>query len=146
MPAAITDGDSVVFFRRSDVLATGDIFVTTGYPKIDVARGGTIQGLLDALNRILDIAIPSNTQEGGTMIISGHGRVADEMDVVEYRDMVTMVRDRVQDMIDRKMTLAQIQAARPTFDFDARYGNETGWTPAMFVEAVYKGLSGGRRK
>ena len=141
LPDAITDGDSVVFFRRSDVLATGDIFVTTGYPKIDVAKGGTIQGLLDALNRILDIAIPGNTQEGGTMIIPGHGRVADEMDVVEYRDMVTIVRDRVQDMVDRKMTLAQVQAARPTFDFDARYGNEPGWTPAMFVEAVYKGLT-----
>jgi glyoxylase-like metal-dependent hydrolase (beta-lactamase superfamily II) len=140
-PAAHTDGDVMVYFRRSDVLATGDLFSTTGYPVIDTARGGTIAGTIDALNRIIDIAIPSNTQEGGTMIIPGHGRVCDEMDVVEYRDMVTMVRDRVQDMIDRKMTLAQVQAARPTFDFDARYGGSSAWTPAMFVEAVYKGLS-----
>jgi glyoxylase-like metal-dependent hydrolase (beta-lactamase superfamily II) len=138
---AHTDGDIMVFFRRSDVLATGDLFSTTSYPVIDTARGGTIGGMIDALNRIIDIAIPSNTQEGGTMIVPGHGRIADEMDVVEYRDMVTMVRDRIQDMIGRKMTLAQVQAARPTFDFDARYGGNPAWTPAMFVEAVYKGLS-----
>jgi glyoxylase-like metal-dependent hydrolase (beta-lactamase superfamily II) len=140
-PAAHTDGDIMVYFRRSDVLATGDLFSTTRYPVIDVARGGTIGGTIDALNRIIDIAIPSNTQEGGTMIIPGHGRVCDEMDVVEYRDMATIVRDRVQDMIDRKMTLAQVQAANPTFDFDARYGRDPSWTPAMFVEAVFRGLS-----
>ena len=140
-PAAHTDGDIVVYFRRSDVLATGDLFSTTSYPMIDTARGGTIDGMLAALNRIIDIAIPSNTQEGGTMIIPGHGRVCDEMDVVEYRDMVTIVRDRVQDMIGRKMTLAQIQAAKPTLDFDARYGGNPSATAAMFVEAIHKGLA-----
>ncbi len=141
-PAAHTDGDSIVYFRKSDVLSTGDLFVTTSYPVIDSERGGTIQGYLQALNRIIEIAIPNNVQEGGTMIISGHGRVADEMDVVEYRDMVTMVRDRVQDMVTRGLTLAQVQAARPTLDWDARYGADTGpWTTAMFVEAVYGDLS-----
>jgi cyclase len=135
-PAAHTDGDMMVYFRRSDVLVTGDVFSTVGYPAIDAARGGSIQGTIDALNRIIDIAIPSNTQEGGTMIVPGHGRVCDEMDVVEYRDMVTIVRDRVKEMADRKMTLAQVQAAKPTFDFDARYGDGTA-----FVAAVYAGVT-----
>jgi glyoxylase-like metal-dependent hydrolase (beta-lactamase superfamily II) len=141
-PAAHTDGDSLVYFRRSDVISTGDLFMTTSYPVIDAERGGTIQGVLRALNTIIEIAIPNNVQEGGTMIIPGHGRVCDEMDVVEYRDMVTIVRDRVQDMFDRGLSLEQVKAARPTFDFDARYGADTGpWTTAMFVEAVYRDLS-----
>jgi cyclase len=141
-PAAHTDGDSLVYFRRSDVLATGDLFTTTGYPVIDAARGGSIQGVIKALNRIIEIAIPNNVQEGGTMIVPAQGRICDEMDVVEYRDMVTMVRDRVRDMISRGMTLDQVKAAKPTFDFDARYGTDTGaWTTALFVEAVYRGLS-----
>ena len=138
-PDAHTDGDTLVFFRRSDVISTGDLFVTTSYPVIDKTRGGSTQGFIAALNRILEIAIPSNVMEGGTMIISGHGRVADEMDVVEYRDMVTIVRDRIQDMIQRGLTLEQVQAARPTFDFDARYGS-----PTAFVETVYQDLTAAR--
>jgi cyclase len=144
-PAAHTDGDSLVYFRRSDVISTGDLFSTTSYPVIDAVRGGSIQGFIKALNRIIEIAIPNNVQEGGTMIVPGHGRICDEMDVVEYRDMVTIVRDRVVDMIGRGLTLDQVKAARPTFDFDARYGADTGpWTTAMFVEAVYRGLSAAR--
>jgi glyoxylase-like metal-dependent hydrolase (beta-lactamase superfamily II) len=146
MPNAHTDGDTIVFFRRSDVIATGDLFVTTSYPVIDKERGGSIQGFIAALNRILEIAIPSNVMEGGTMIVPGHGRVADEMDVVEYRDMVTIVRDRIQHMIDQGLTLGQVQAARPTLDFDPRYGADTGpWTTAQFVETVYRDLSDARR-
>jgi glyoxylase-like metal-dependent hydrolase (beta-lactamase superfamily II) len=141
LPNAHTDGDTVVFFRRSDVISTGDLFDTTKYPLIDSERGGTIQGFIAALNRILELAISSNVMEGGTMIVPGHGRVADEMDVVEYRDMVTIVRDRVQHLIDRGMTLEQVKAARPTYDFDPRYGSDTGtWTTTMFVEAVYRDL------
>jgi glyoxylase-like metal-dependent hydrolase (beta-lactamase superfamily II) len=143
-PAAHTDGDSLVFFRKSDVISTGDLFVTTSYPMIDARRGGTINGYIKALNKIIEIAIPSNVQEGGTMIIPGHGRVADEMDVVEYRDMVTIVRDRIQHLVGQRMTLEQVKAARPTFDFDARYGADSGpWTTTMFVEAVYRDLSAG---
>ena len=146
LPNAHTDGDTLVFFRRSDVISTGDLFTTTGYPVIDRERGGSIQGFIAALNRILDLAISSNVMEGGTMIVSGHGRIADEMDVVEYRDMVTIVRDRIQNMIEKGMTLDQVKAARPTFDFDPRYGADTGpWTTAMFVEAVYRDLSAARR-
>ena len=146
LPNAHTDGDTIVFFRRSDVIATGDLFSTVGYPVIVRERGGSIQGYVAALNRILDLAISSNVMEGGTMIVPGHGRLADEMDVVEYRDMVTIVRDRIQNLIDKGMTLAQVQAARPTFDFDPRYGADTGpWTTAMFVEAVYRDLSAASR-
>jgi glyoxylase-like metal-dependent hydrolase (beta-lactamase superfamily II) len=141
-PAAHTDGDSVVFFRRSDVVITGDVYVTTSYPMIDAQRGGTFTGVIDALNRIIDITIPKDWQEGGTMVIPGRGRIGDEADVVEYRDMLTIVHDRIQDLIKKGMTLEQVQAARPTFEYDGRYGATTGpWTTAMFVEAAYRDLS-----
>jgi cyclase len=139
-PAAHTDGDSVVFFRRSDVIATGDIFDTTGYPVI--SAGGSINGIVAGLNRIIDIAIPKDWQEGGTMIIPGRGRICDEADVVEYRDMITIIRDRVQSLIDKGKTLQQVLAARPTLEYDPRYGLENGpWTTTMFVEAIYRDLS-----
>jgi cyclase len=140
-PTAHTDGDSYVYFRRSDVLATGDVFTPTNYPVIDLLRGGTVQGVIDSLNHLLDLAIPEHHQEGGTMIIPGHGRICDEADLVEYRDMVVIVRDRIQDMIKRNMTLEQIKAARPTLDYDPLYGATSGpWTTDNFVEAVYKNL------
>jgi cyclase len=140
--SAHTDGDSIVFFRRSDVVLTGDIFSTTTYPIVDLQSGGSINGIIDALNFILDLTIPADKQEGGTMVIPGHGRLCDEADVVEYRDMVTIIRDRVQDMIKRGMTLEQVKAAKPTRDYDPLYGSTTGfWTTDMFVEAVYKSLS-----
>jgi glyoxylase-like metal-dependent hydrolase (beta-lactamase superfamily II) len=142
MPAAHTDGDSVVYFRHNDILATGDVFTTTGYPMIDVQRGGSINGVVDALNRILDIAFPDFRLEGGTLIIPGHGRICDSADVAYYRDMVTIVRDRVQDMVKKGLTLEQVKAAKPTRDYDPRYGSSSGpWTTDMFVEAVYKSLS-----
>src|SRR5215472_10429871 len=124
--AAHTDGDTIVFFRRSDV----------------VLNGGSLNGIVDALNFILDITIPADKQEGGTMVIPGHGRLCDEADVVEYRDMVTIIRDRIQDMIKRGMSLEQVKAAKPTRDYDPLYGTTTGiWTTDMFVEAVYKSLT-----
>ncbi len=140
LPSAHTDGDSLVFFRRSDVLATGDIFTPGHYPIIDLANGGNIQGLIAALNRIIQIAIPAEKQEGGTMIVPGHGRLCDQADVVEYRDMTTIIRDRIQDMVKKGMTLEQVKAARPTRDYDPLYGTTSFWTPEMFVEAVYKSL------
>jgi cyclase len=136
-PAAHTDGDSIVYFRRSDVISAGDLFLTTGYPVIDLQKGGSVQGLIAGLNRILDLAIPKHEQEGGTMIIPGHGRLCDEADVVEYRDMVTIIRDRVQATIKKGMTLEQVKAARLTADYDAEYGN-----PDRFIEGVYKSLGG----
>ncbi len=139
---AHTDGDSIVFFRRSDVVSTGDIFMTTSYPIIDLQNGGSLNGIIDALNFILDVTIPAEKQEGGTMVIPGHGRLCDEADVVEYRDMVTIIRDRIQDMIKKGMTLEQVKAAKPTRDYDPMYGATTGfWTTDMFVEAAYKSLT-----
>jgi cyclase len=135
-PTAHTDGDLVVFFRKSDVVVAGDVFVTTAYPRIDLEQGGSINGVIAALNRIVDLTVPRLNQEGGTYVVPGHGRVTDESDVVDYRDMVTIVRDRVDDMIKKRMTLEQIGAAHPTLGYDARYGN-----PAEFVEAIYRSLA-----
>lgn len=140
-PAAHGDGDSVVFFRRSDVVAAGDVLDLTRFPVIDTAKGGSIQGEIDALNRLVDLAIPSVplvSQDGGTYVVPGHGRICDQLDVVEYRDMVTIVRDRVQDLVKKGSTIEQVLAANPTQGFNARYGNDKAWTPRMFVEAVYK--------
>jgi glyoxylase-like metal-dependent hydrolase (beta-lactamase superfamily II) len=141
-PAAHTDGDSIVFFRRSDVVVAGDVFVTTNYPFIDSQNGGSVHGVINALNRILDLAVPKHEQEGGTYVIPGHGHLCDESEVLEYRDMVTIIRDRIEDMIKRGMTIDQVKAARPTLDYDLHYGVDTGpWTTAMFIEAMYRDAS-----
>lgn len=137
VPAAHTDGDSLVHFRRSDVLATGDVFTPGRYPAIDLERGGSIQGLIDALNQILRITVPLKYEEGGTYVIPGHGRLCDEADVVEYRNMVTIVRDRVRDLVGKHMTLEQVQAARPTRDYDTQYDAKNA---GAFVEAIYQSL------
>jgi cyclase len=139
---ATTDGNSIVFFRRSDVVSTGDIFDPTEYPIIDLKNGGSLQGVLEGLNRLRQIAIPAAHMEGGTMIIPGHGRLCDVGDLDIYQQMVTIVRDRLQDLINRGMTLDQVKAARPTRDYDPIYGSNTGsWTTDMFIEAAYKSLS-----
>lgn len=142
IPNAHTDGDSLVFFRRSDVLSAGDIFTPGTYPIIDLARGGNVQGIIAGLNRIIEITVPADKQEGGTYVIPGHGRLCDQADVVEYRDMVTIIRDRIQDSIKKGMTLEQVKASKPTRDYDPLYGSTTGfWTTDMFVEAVYRSLA-----
>jgi len=141
-PAAHTNGDSMVFFRRSDVIATGDIFNMNSYPVIDVEKGGNIQGVIKALNVVLDITIPKHEQEGGTYVIPGHGRLTDEHDVLEYRDMVTIVRDRVQNLIKQGKTLAQVKESKPTFEYDGRWAAASGpGSTDGFVEAVFKSLS-----
>jgi cyclase len=125
IPAAETDGDSIVFFRRSDVISTSDLYVTTSYPIVDRQRGGNIQGVLDGLNRVIDITVP-----------------ADQADVVEYRDMVTIIRDRIQDGVKKGLSLEQVKAAQPTLDYDAVFGSSKGsWTTDSFIEAVYKSLN-----
>ena len=143
LPAAHSDSDSLVFFRRSDVVAAGDIFDMTRFPVIDVAKGGSIQGEIDALNRLIALAIPSGPfiYEGiGTYVIPGHGRLCEQLDVVNYRDMVVIVRDVIADMIKRGMTLDQIKEASPAKPYETEYGTEPGSTNA-FVEAVYKSLT-----
>ncbi len=144
--AAHTDGGSMVMFRRSDVIVAGDAFLTTTYPVIDAKNGGSVAGVIRSLNRILELAVPSKfLQEGGTYIIPGHGRIADEADVVEYRDMVVIISERIADMAKKGMTLEQVKATRPTLDYDARYGSDGGaWTTAMFVEAIYNEMKAGK--
>lgn len=145
-PAAHSDGDSFVLFRRSNVIATGDLFDTTQFPVIEIEKGGSIQGELDALNHLLELTIPPyplTWQSERTYLIPGHGPISDSHDLLEYRDMVTIVRDVIQDMIDKGMTLKQVKGANPTKGYNARYGAEKGpWTTEMFTTAVYKGLSG----
>jgi glyoxylase-like metal-dependent hydrolase (beta-lactamase superfamily II) len=144
IPAATTDGDTLVYFRGSDVIATGDVLNMDTFPIIDVDRGGNINGVLQALNRVLKVAIPEFRTEGGTMVIPGHGRLADSADVGYYRDMLTIIRDQVQSLIEQGMTLQQVIAARPTFGYEGRFGRETGsWTTEMFIEAVYRSLKEG---
>jgi glyoxylase-like metal-dependent hydrolase (beta-lactamase superfamily II) len=142
-PKAHTDGDSVILFRGSDVVSAGDIFTPDGYPFIDLERGGSVQGEIAALNFILDLAVPADKQEGGTLIIPGHGHLCEEAEVVEYRDMIVIVKDRIQDMLKKGMTLAQIKAAQPTIDYDTQYVSANSFVKTdQFVEAVYKSLGG----
>ena len=144
-PAAHSDGDSIVMFRRNDVIAVGDVLDTTRFPVFNLDQGGSLQGVIDSLNRIIQLTVaptPMIWQTGGTIVVPGHGRICHESDVVDYRDMLTIVRDRVQSLIDKGMTLAQIQAANPTAGYRSRYGSDTGpWTTAMFVEAVHRSLT-----
>jgi len=135
-PSGHTDGDTFVYFRGSDVLVSGDLFLTTTFPVIDTKSGGGVDGFITGLNKMLDIAVPKYLQEGGTYVIPGHGRVGDESDIIEYRDMIVIIRDRIQDMVKRGMTLDQVKAAKPTLDYDGRYGS-----PTAFIEALYRELS-----
>jgi glyoxylase-like metal-dependent hydrolase (beta-lactamase superfamily II) len=145
MPKAHTDGDSIVHFRGTDVIALGDLMSTGSYPVIDVAKGGTINGVIEALNRVLDMSIAEFRLEGGTLMVPGHGRLVDSADVAYYRDMLTIIRDRVEDLIKKGRTLEQVKAANPSGDYDTEYGSTTGpWTTAHFIEAVYRTLGGGK--
>jgi glyoxylase-like metal-dependent hydrolase (beta-lactamase superfamily II) len=144
-PGAHTDGDTIVFFRRGDVIATGDIVDTTRFPVIDVEKGGSLKGEIDALNHLMDLSIPNLPLQWNpdrTFLVPGHGRVLDKIDLLEYRDMVTVVRDRIQDLIDQGKTLEQVKAANPTLAYRRKYGSDSGpWTTDKFVEVVYKELA-----
>ncbi|NOT43575.1 MAG: hypothetical protein HOP14_03095, partial [Acidobacteria bacterium] len=145
-PAAHSDGDSLVFFRRSDVIVTGALVDTTRFPVIDVEAGGTVQGVIDALNRLVQLAVPPTPlvwQEGGTQVVPGKGHVLEQADLVEYRDMVTIVRDVVAELVRQGMTLEQVKAAAPAGGYATRYGSDPAWTTDMFVEAVFQTLPRG---
>jgi cyclase len=141
-PNAHTNGDSLVYFRRSDVLVMGDVFTPGRFPVIDLEQGGSINGLIAAVNKALEITVPAAYQERGTYVIPGRGRLCDEADLSEYREMITVVRDRVQELINEKKTLQQVQAARPALDYSTTYGGKNGGpTVETFVETVYKSLT-----
>jgi glyoxylase-like metal-dependent hydrolase (beta-lactamase superfamily II) len=134
-----------VFFRRGDVIATGDVVDTTRFPFIDVKRGGTLQGELDALNRLMDMSIlnlPIQWFPDRTFLVPGHGRVYDKLDLLEYRDAITVVRDRVADLIKDGKNLQQVKAANPTLGYRSEYGTDRGeWTTDKFVETIFAELS-----
>jgi len=143
-PKAHNQGDLVVFFRSSDVVSTGDVFRTDSYPVLALGAGATLQGEIDALNMILDLAIPERNQMGGTRIVPGHGHLCNESDVVEYRDMLTIIRDRVRDMLKKDMTLEQVKAAHPTLEYDGIYGRREEMSGSKFIETVYNDLKGNK--
>jgi glyoxylase-like metal-dependent hydrolase (beta-lactamase superfamily II) len=144
---AHSDADSYVLFRSSDVISVGDILTLASYPVIRADEGGSINGEIKTLNQIIDMLEPEENEEGGTYVIPGHGHVCDRNDVVDYRDMVTIIRDRVQNLVNKGMTLDQVKAAKITFDYDGLFGATTGpWTTDMFVEAIYRELSSNKNK
>ncbi len=142
-PAAHSNADSFVFFRGSDVVVAGDVMDTTRFPVIDIANGGSIQGEIDALNKLIELTIaptPFIYKGVGTYVIPGHGRLCEQMEVVDYRDMVVVVRDVIADMIKQGMTLDQIKAASPASPYETQYGTREGSTSG-FVESIYKSLT-----
>lgn len=139
-PAAHSDSDAIVYFRRSDVISTGDVFTPDRFPVLDLSQGGSIAGVLAGINALIEMAVPDFNEEGGTLIVPGHGRICDEADLSDYRDMVTIVRDRVRELVKRKATLEQVKAARLARDYEPVYGTP-GYTAEMFVEAVYRSLT-----
>jgi cyclase len=148
VPKAHSDGDTLIYFRQSNVVSAGDIYTPDRYPYFDVSKGGSLQGVIDGLNRLIDMTITDNMQEGGTLVVPGHGRIGNESDVVEYRDMLTIIRNYIQEMIREKRSLAEVQKARPTFGFDPLYAAGTcEWTVEEFVAAIYRELTqkGGRK-
>jgi glyoxylase-like metal-dependent hydrolase (beta-lactamase superfamily II) len=142
MPAAHTDGDTMIFFRDSEVISAGELFSTTSYPVIETENGGSLRGIIDALNDMIALMVPKENEEGGTYVIPGHGYLSDRNDVVNYRDMLTIIRGRVQDMVKKGMSLEQVKAAKPSFDYDPIFGSSTGpWTTDKFIETVYREVS-----
>lgn len=139
-PNAHTNGDSIIFFRKSDVITTGDAYITSFYPFIDMSSGGTLQGFIDASNAIIDLIIPGYGQDGGTLVIPGHGRLSDIGDVINWREMLTIVRDRIKDMKDRGMSLEEVLAAKPTRDYDPRWAGQGIFSTENFVTAAYMTL------
>jgi glyoxylase-like metal-dependent hydrolase (beta-lactamase superfamily II) len=148
VPAGHSDAASIVFFRGSEVVVTGKLIDATRFPVIDLAKGGSMLGQIDGLNRVIDLAlrpIPFVDEGGATYVIPGRGRVYDKVDVVEYRDMMVVIRDVVADMIRRGMTLEQVKAAAPAKPDETQYGSKTGpWTTDDFIGAVYASIKAGK--
>jgi cyclase len=142
--SASTDGNEMVMFRKSDVIAVGDVMTELSYPIIDQKNGGSIDGELAALNQVIELAVAdthNGPQEGGTIIIPGHGRLSDQSDLIEYTIIMTTLRNRIMYYKNRGKTLEQVLAMKPTWDFDDRWGPQSGpWTAQDFVRAVYETL------
>ena len=139
-PPAHTDGDVFVYFPESDVLHLGDVYRTTSYPIIDVYNGGTLRGTIAAMDMAIDIAGPD------TKIIPGHGlEVVGREELIEFRDMILDIQDRVLGMIREGKKLHEVIAAQPTAAYDAKWTDDPGWGPEDFIPVVYYQLGGGGR-
>jgi hypothetical protein len=150
-PAAHSDGDVAVRFWRSDVVVAGAIFDLTRFPVIDLAHGGSIDGEIDAINRLLNTQVispvPLVTTEGGTIVVPIRGPAADQWDLLTYRDMLQDVRRRVQEQVAQRRTLEQVLQSDVVVGYALRFGAEGGdWTTGQFVTAVYLGLVTGKKR
>jgi glyoxylase-like metal-dependent hydrolase (beta-lactamase superfamily II) len=134
VPPAHTDGDVIVWFRHANVIQMGDLFFNGRYPLVDLASGGAVSGVIAAVDRVLALA------DANTKIIPGHGPLGDRAALQAYRTMLVTVRDRINQAIAAGQTVAQVQAAKPTAEFDAVWGNGR-ITPTMFVDVLYQDLS-----
>ena len=135
---AHTDGDAFIVWRKANVVHTGDVYFATGYPFIDISSGGTIDGVIGAMDRLLALG------DANTKVIPGHGPLSDLAAAREYRAMLQAVRDRVSQQKTAGQTLGQVVAAHPSAAFDARWGG--GFIkPDQFVEFVYRSVGSSRR-
>jgi glyoxylase-like metal-dependent hydrolase (beta-lactamase superfamily II) len=128
-----TDGDSIVYFKKADVMALGDIFWNGVYPFIDRDTGGSIDGMI----RLVNASLKQVTDR--TIIVSGHGPVGNRAQLVEFRDMLAAVRENVARLKKQGKSLKEVIAARPTAAYDAKWGNFV-IDPAFFTRLVYAGL------
>ncbi len=133
IPSAHTDGDTLVKFAKADVIMTGDFYRSLGYPNIDRANGGSLNGMLAGLNKIVELAGPS------TKIVPGHGTVVDRAAVTAHRDMIVSIRDKIAPMVKKGMTLEQVSASKPTADYDAKVPG-VGTTGDRFIGQLYAEL------
>jgi len=125
-----TDGDAIAFFEKANAVHMGDTFFRGRYPFIDVASGGTVQGMIASSNQVLGML------KAGTRIIPGHGDLSGATELTAFRDMLVTVRDRIAPMVERGMTEDQVVAAKPTADLDATWGAQ----PERFVRSVVQSL------
>ena len=137
LPPAHTDGDSFVRFAKANVIHTGDVFAAYRYPFIDVESGGSVKGVLRAIDRLLPML------DDNTKVIPGHGGLSGKKDVLAYRKMIATVIGRIEPMAKSGKTLQQVLAAKPSREFDEEWGKFR--KPEAFVEIVYNGLAPGKK-
>ena len=137
VPVAHTDGDTMVKFPTADVIMTGDFYRSVGFPNIDRANGGTLNGMLAGLQAVVDNAGPS------TRIVPGHGAIVDRSAVAAHRQMIMAIRDKVAALVQQGKTQEEVAAAKPTSDYDAKVP-QADTTSARFVGQLYAEIKGAR--
>jgi hypothetical protein len=129
--------DNIVVFLKADVISTGRLFRPDAYPTIDVPNGGSIDRVIDTLDRIVDLGVARH-HESGTLIVPDSGEVCDVAEIVFYRNALSVIRSRIEEMVQKGMPLDQVKAAKPTSQFDRFYSSpDTAATTGAFIEAVF---------